>query len=260
MSPKAYFVRVDEDRFLPTEYVSGAWSTAEQHFSPLGGLLTHVIEARAVRSHGGRLQVSRIGFDILGRLPMAECRVEVETLRPGRTIELVEARVYAEERMVVRARAWLLAAGETRAVAGGAAEPLPDPEGLKGEPLSSVWPGGYIASLDVRPVGELQSGQGTAWLSTDVELVEGERVGPVAAYVALVDTANGIAVRRDPREWMFPNVDLTVHLHRQPEGPWVGLDTSVVFGPSGLGLTSSVLHDRLGAVGTAQQSLTVRPL
>ncbi len=59
---------------------------------------------------------------------------------------------------------------------------------------------------------------------------------------------------------MFPNVDLTVHLHRQPAGPWVGLDTSVVFGPDGCGLTTTVLHDRTGAVGRAEQLLTVRPL
>jgi hypothetical protein len=59
---------------------------------------------------------------------------------------------------------------------------------------------------------------------------------------------------------MFPNVDLTVHLYRRPEGPWVGLDTSVAFGPTGLGLTASVLHDRLGELGRAEQSLTVRPL
>ena len=253
----AYFVRVGSDRYVPTEHVSGAWSTSEQHFSPLGGLLTHAIETHTA---GRGLQFSRIGFDILGRLPMAECRVEVETLRPGRTIELVEARVHVEDRMVVRARAWLLAPGDTRAVAGGEVDPLPAPEGLKEQPLSSVWPGGYIASLDVRPVGELQGGQGTAWLRTGLDLAQGEQAGPMASYVTLVDTANGIAVRQAPTEWMFPNVDLTVHLHRRPEGPWVGLDTRVVFGPTGLGLTSTVLHDRLGEVGTAQQSLTVRPL
>src|SRR5690606_40119049 len=71
---------------------------------------------------------------------------------------------------------------------------------------------------------------------------------------------NGIAVREAPTEWMFPNVDLTVHLHRQPRGRWVGLDTEVVFGPTGQGLTSTVLHDRDGEVGRAQQILTVRPL
>ena len=58
---------------------------------------------------------------------------------------------------------------------------------------------------------------------------------------------------------MFPNVDLTIHLHRQPAGRWVGLDTTVVFGPTGQGITSTVLHDLAGPVGHAQQMLTVRP-
>jgi hypothetical protein len=31
------------------------------------------------------------------------------------------------------------------------------------------------------------------------------------------------------------------------------------FGPSGLGLTSSVIHDVGGAVGVSSQTLTVRP-
>nr|WP_017580104.1 hypothetical protein [Nocardiopsis valliformis] len=34
----------------------------------------------------------------------------------------------------------------------------------------------------------------------------------------------------------------------------MGLDTSVVFGPSGLGLTSTVLHDRPGAIGWARSA------
>ncbi len=74
-----------------------------------------------------------------------------------------------------------------------------------------------------------------------------------------MDTANGIAVQQDPAEWMFPNVDLTVHLFRQPRGPWTGLDTTASFGPTGQGLTSSVLHDVDGPVGQAEQILTVRP-
>ncbi len=75
-----------------------------------------------------------------------------------------------------------------------------------------------------------------------------------------VDTANGIAVRRSPREWMSPDVDLTTHLHQQPAGRWVGLDSTVVFGPDGAGLTTTVLHDLTGPVGRAGRLLTVRPL
>ncbi len=98
------------------------------------------------------------------------------------------------------------------------------------------------------------------WIRTDVTLVEGVDVSPTAAYLGLVDTANGIAVREDPRRWMFPNLDLVVHLFREPAGGWVGFDTTVVFGAEGLGVTSSALHDVHGPVGRAEQVLTIRPL
>jgi hypothetical protein len=43
----------------------------------------------------------------------------VETARPGRTIELVEATVLMADRPAVWARGWRLAALDTSAVAGG---------------------------------------------------------------------------------------------------------------------------------------------
>jgi len=173
---------------------------------------------------------------------------------------LLEAVVRVADRPVVRARAWLLAAGDTAAVAGGGPERLTPPGELASWPMASLWPGGYIASLDVRPLAPPRPGRTTAWISTSLDLVADEPSSPLASYIALVDTANGIAVREQPAEWMFPNVDLTIHLHRQPEGRWTGLDTTVVFGPTGQGLTSTVLHDVDGPVGRAEQILTVRPL
>ncbi|MGW2419618.1 thioesterase family protein [Streptomyces sp. NPDC001709] len=256
----SYYERIDRHRYKPTPHASGAWDPAEQHFSPLAGLVVHAIDQfRAERPPSGLL-LSRISFDILGRLALDECEIQVESVRPGRTIELLEAVVRIADRPVVRARAWLLTEVDTRAVAGGAEARLTPPTELASRPLISVWPGGHCASVDVRPVEPPAPGRCTAWISTHLDLVAGEPSSPLASYVALVDTANGIAVRRPPTEWMYPNVDLTIHLHRQPVGRWVGLDTTVVFGPTGQGLTSSVLHDLDGPVGQAQQSLTVRPL
>ncbi|MER5276038.1 thioesterase family protein [Streptomyces sp. NPDC002809] len=259
MDNGSYYERIDEHRFKPTAHASGAWSTDEVHFSPLGGLITHAIDRHLADRPGDGLLLSRISFDILGRLALDECEIRVETLRPGRTIELVEAVALIGDRPVVRARAWCLASGDTAAVAGGAAEGLTPPEALAPWPMADLWPGGYIASLDVRPLAPPLPGRATAWISTPLDLVAGEPVSPLASYVALVDTANGIAVREQPTAWMFPNVDLTIHLHRRPRGRWTGLDTTVVFGPTGQGVTSTVLHDIDGPVGRAEQILTVRP-
>jgi hypothetical protein len=154
----------------------------------------------------------------------------------------------------------MLAVVETGAVAGGAPDRLTPPDELASWSLTSVWPGGFIASMDVRPLAPPRPGRTTAWISTPLDLLAGEAASPLASYVALVDTANGIAVRQPPATWMFPNVDLTLHLHRQSEGHWTGLDTTVVFGATGQGITSTVLHDITGPVGYAHQMLTIRPL
>lgn len=256
----SYYTRLDRHRYKPTVHASGAWDPDEQHFSPLGGLVVHALDRQlAERPGGGGLLLSRISYDILGRLALDACEIRVETVRPGRTVELLEATVRIADRTVVRARAWLLAAVDTSAVAGDPGEPLTPPERLAPRALSDLWPGGYIASLDIRPLAPPRPGRTTAWVSTPLSLLAGEPSSPLASYLALVDTANGIAVRQPPTVWMFPNVDLTVHLHRQPVGGWTGLDTTVTFGPTGQGLTSTVLHDVTGPVGHAQQILTVRP-
>lgn len=260
MNTGSYYEPVDAHRYKPTAHAGGAWSADEQHFSPLGGLIVHAIDRHLADRPDNGLLMSRISFDILGRPALDECEIRVETVRPGRTIELVEAVVLIGGRPVVRGRAWLLAALDTTAVEGGAGDRLTQPDALTPWEMGSVWPGGYIASVDVRPLAPPQPGRTTAWISTDLDLVAGQSVSPLASYVTLVDTANGIAVRQPPTAWMYPNVDLTIHLHRQPRGRWTGLDTTVTFGPTGQGITSTVLHDLDGPVGTAQQMLTVRPL
>ena len=258
VEPDSYFVRVADGRYRATQHTAGAWSTSEQHFSPLGGLMTHALD-RFVSARGSDdLVVSRLTFDILGVIAIDEFDVTVEVVRAGRTIELLEVIVTAANRSVVRSRAWRLARHDTAAYAGGAPQRLPHPDGVPSWSLSSVWPGGYVASLDVRRVGASEPGRGTVWLRTPLELVAGERVSPLARFVALIDTANGIATRVPPTQLFYPNVDTSVFIYRQPEGDWTGLDTTVVFGPDGVGLTSTVLHDVNGPVGRAEQTLTIR--
>ncbi|WP_200300977.1 thioesterase family protein [Streptomyces adelaidensis] len=260
MNPGSYYEPIDEHRYKPPSNASGAWDPGEQHFSPLGGLIVHAIDRHLTARPDNGLSLSRTSFDILGRLALDECEIRVETLRPGRTIELLEAVALVAGLPVVRARAWLLASHDTTAAVvggggGGAGVRLTPPSALASWPLTSVWPGGYIASLDVRPLAPPRPGRATAWISTSLDLVAGQTASPLASYVALVDTANGIAVRRPPTAWMFPNVDLTVHLHRRPEGRWTGLDTTVTFGPTGQGVTSTVLHDTAGRSGAPPPGL-----
>jgi hypothetical protein len=252
--PDAYFVGLGAGCYRATAHTSGAWSEAEQHISPMVGLCVHEIE----RLLPSPLLISRIAVDILGTIAVSDFSIEVSVVRPGRTIELVEAAVTRSSRTVLVARVWRLAAVDTSAVAGGG--PHEVPSDLAPWDMTSVWPGGYIASLGVRRSPDAVPGRATAWISSPLALVAGEESSTLARYAMLVDTANGTCVRQDPRRWMFPNVDLTIHLHRQPGPGPVGLETTVTFGPTGQGLTHSVLHDAAGPLGRASQVLTVRPL
>jgi hypothetical protein len=105
-----------------------------------------------------------------------------------------------------------------------------------------------------------RAGSGTVWLRTDYPLTDRADSGDLARLIGLVDTANGIAARVPPGNgsYAFPNLDLQIHMYRQPEGEWLGLDNEVSFGTDGIGLTSTVLHDLTGPFGRAEQILTLR--
>ena len=55
------------------------------------------------------------------------------------------------------------------------------------------------------------------------------------------------------------NTDLVVHMHRMPEGEWIGIRAETNYGPDGIGTTIGTLFDETGAVGAIQQSVLVRP-
>ncbi|WP_430331088.1 thioesterase family protein [Rhodococcus sp. ACT016] len=254
----AYFKRESEHVFHPTQHVSGAWNLDEQHIAPTIGLLTHVVERDRDRRRDDGLVIARLSYDILGTLPLDRVETSVTVLRPGRTIELVEATLVHDGRPAVRMRAWLMGEGDTAALAGSAFPRIPAPDEMPAWDPTTVWGGGFIATADVRRV-ESEPGRATYWVRTPHDLVEGEEISAVARAATVFDIANGMAVRARPEDVAFPNVDLTAHLFTRPRGEWVGFDTSVSFGPTGLGLTSSVIHDQHGPVGTLNQILTVRP-
>lgn len=253
----AFFERLSDTRYLPTAHVGGAWNTNEQHIAPAMGLLAHHLERdAAARGHG--FLIGRLSYDILGTIPIEAMDAHVQVLRGGRTIELVEATLSHQDRAALRVRAWLMRPNDTAAIAGtplariAAADTMPewDP--------ATVWPGGFIENVEIRR-DDHGPGRATYWARAKQPLLGGETVSPLARAATLFDLSNGMAVRADPKDIAFPNLDLTVHLFGTPQGDWLGFDTSVSFGSEGIGLTSTVLHDERGPIGSIGQVLTVRP-
>lgn len=254
-----YYESLGNGRYAPTIHAQGAWNDHEQHMAPVSGLLAHSIQNHEPRHD---LRIARISYDILGLIPHEEFQVTTRTLRPGRTIELVEAELAVDGRVAVRATAWRLLTSDTAAIAATEDERMPGPDGLDGGAAFTEWPGGYIRSFEARLAPGHRPGRGRAWLRPLHPLVDTETVSDLSRLLGVADTTNGIATRVEPGPggWAFPNVDLQIHLYREPVGEWLGLANSVSFGTDGIGLTSTVLHDESGPFGRAEQTLTLRRL
>lgn len=259
-TPNAYFIALGEDRYLPTEHAGGAWRDDELHLAPVAGLVIHHLERWREANVDPSLTYSRFTFEVLGQIGRQEIALSTEVVRPGRTIELVEATAVIGDRVTIRARGWLLQRSDTADVAANEFAAMPAPHECDDASSLLDWPGGFIRSISALQAPGRGPGRAKAWLSSEYDLVAGEPAHPLAEYSKLLDAANGIAVRQEPNEWMFPNVDLTLHFFAMPTGRKVGLDTRVAFGAEGVGVTSSVMHDENGPVGTIHQSLTLRRL
>ena len=206
------------------------------------------------------LRIGRVGLDILGLIPLQPFSISTKVLRPGKTIELIEATMVANGRACIVARAWRMQISDTRAIAGTEDRDIKRPEELADWTGMKQWAGGFIESMQFKADAERRAGKGVVWMNNDLEMVEGQTTSSFVHLLGMVDTANGIVPRAKPGEWAFPNLDLHIDLLRLPQGKWLGLDTCQQYGSDGSGLTSSVLHDELGVFGRSEQILTLRPM
>jgi Thioesterase-like superfamily len=249
----------DGARFLATAATVGPWFADAQHVGPPSALLARALERCAPRPGTA---ISRLTVEVLGPVPAGEIEISAQVERPGRAIELLAAEMRAGGRAVLRARAWRLATGDTAAVTVGAAERPPGPDGVPARsPDLPGWLPGFIDSVEWRFVRGYftEPGPGLAWIRQRVPLVEGEEPSPLQRLAVVADSANGVAAPLDVRKWLFVNTDLTLHLHRAPEGEWMAVQAATTVGPDGLGTAASLLFDQRGQVGRSAQSLVVRP-
>lgn len=255
--PEALFLP-DGDGFLATPLTRGPWHPDLQHGGPPCALLVRAIERVPAERP---LQLARLTVDLLRPVPIGRVTVAAEVVREGKTAQVVEAALHAGGKLALRATAVRI---RTTALAlpEGAPSPaatLPAPEAC----APFVFPFfeglvGYHVALEGRLArGTFGRGAMALWMRLRQPLVAGEAPSPAQRVVVAADSGNGVSLALDTARWTFVNPDLTVHLHRPPEGEWVALDATTVPWPSGVGLAESALHDARGPIGRALQSLVV---
>jgi hypothetical protein len=266
---EAFFIP-DGDRFVATELTRGPWDAGAQHAGPPAALL-----GRAVERFGGRddVRVVRLTFEILRQVPIATLDLETTLLRGGRSIEVLGASLSSAGTEVMRATgvrirtidppADVEAAEASGPGHGGRLVDLKVPAGPEhGEPLRffpTTHGAGYNTAMEWRFVegAFLEPGPATVWMRMRYPLVPGEESTPLERVLIAADSGNGVSSVLDWRRWLFINPDLTVYLHRPPEGEWVCLQARTTLEPVGLGLAESIVFDRTGPVARGLQSLFV---
>ncbi len=165
-----------------------------------------------------------------------------------------------EPRPVARASGWRLQTLDTASIVHAPAAPLRPVAEAARRDMKKDWDRNYVHSLDWRWLTTpMSDGPGESWLKPEVDLVKGESMTPLERLFAVADAANGIGTKLDIRKWTFLNTDLAVHVHRIPDGEWIGIRAETNYGPDGIGTMIGTLFDEGGAVGAIQQSVLVRP-
>ncbi|WP_020102000.1 thioesterase family protein [Mycobacterium sp. 360MFTsu5.1] len=253
----------DGDRFRATDLVRGTWSADIQHAAPASALLVRALE-NCERRDDTRL--SRVSIDLMGGVPSdGDLWVRAHVERPGRQIELVSAEMLAPgpdgaTRAVARASGWRMLQIDTTAIAKAPAVPLPPLQQARSRDMAKNWEPNYVHSVDWRWLTVPQAaGPGESWLRPTVDLVKGESMTPLQRLFAVADNANGIGSKIDIRRFTFLNTDLVVHIHRVPDGDWIGIRSDTNYGPDGIAATVGTLFDEAGSVAHIQQSVLVRP-
>lgn len=252
----AFFLPVGEE-FLATKHTIGPWSPEHQHAGPPAALL-----ARAFEHAAGDMAIVRITYELMRPVPVAQLRIDVKELRPGRNIRIYGASLWTGTTELVRATALCIRQKAMRFDPAPATPPialLPSPEESEAMEfpffMTEV---GYHKAMDLRFArGGIGEGHSAAWLRMKHPLVEGEAPTPLQRVAIAADSGNGVSAALDWNQYVFINPDLTIYVHRMPQGEWIGLDAHTLVRTSGIGIADDQLHDDQGPIGRAVQSLFI---
>jgi hypothetical protein len=254
MDTDAFFVR-DGEVFVATEMVRGPWDDRFAHGGPPSALIARAAELEGAER--GTPHVARLTVDLLRPVPIAPLHVRSSVVRAGRTALVLSLSLGTGEQELARASALCLRTAPIDVVPNASARPIPTADSAPPFELPFFRPHpGYHRAMDLRIAeGTFGEGPTVGWLRMRIPLVRGEAPSGLVRVLVAADSSNGISPVLDWRTHTFVNPDLSVMLHRAPEGEWIAMDASTTVEANGLGQAHSRLYDARGPIGHAVQSL-----
>lgn len=252
---------VDGDVVLPTALAGGPWSPDAMHGSPPAAILARYLERHDV---GSATFPVRFTVELMRPVPLRPLRVACETVRAGRKLQLLQGSLFDGD--VEVCRAMLLRFRETpvahqphagvrhiEALTRPAAS-MPLVPGLAFGSRVGFWNAMDVARIDPRGASPGPSG---LWLRLRIPLVAGETPSAFQRVAAAADFGNAIATAYGSERFACINADLTITLHRLPEGEWVGVEPSIFPETHGIGVSESILYDDAGRIGLGVQNVLI---
>ena len=254
---ESFYRRIEPGRFDSGPLTAGPWSPEAQHAGPPSALLAHEFAAHAPSPDK---RVASISIDIYAPVPLAALEVRVETEKPGKSVELLTGTVSVDGKLLMAARAWRVVRAPSDLPTIEAPSRLPLPDGEPRAAMPGTYEDGYLRAVEKRYVqgGVYQREPSSAWLRPLVPLIEDEKTSGLELAMITADSGSGVHIPLNPLEHPGINCTLHVALVRDPEGDMIGLESVTSVAPGGSGLTSTILHDESGPVGTATQTLFYR--
>jgi hypothetical protein len=255
--PPAFFLS-DGDGYAGTVLARGPWDEGSAHGGPVAALIGREVERF---DPDPELVTVRLTIELLRPVPLAHLTLRASTLRPGKRVRLlgisvVHADLEVARAVVLRVRRAAEDAPPSRPTTGPTFEP---PESAADAPSLIEGRIGITSGVELRTVAgsAVEPGPATYWFRVHRPLVDDEPITPLTRALIAADFGNGIASVVSIESHLFINPDLTVHLHRLPEGEWVSNDAVTWLEPGGAAYADASLGDRSGPLGRAVQSLYI---
>ena len=273
--PRSFFIKdpSDQTKFHPTQYARGPWDKNSLHGRVISGLIAYEAESNHLDTEeDAQLQVSRITVDLFRQAPMDILKTESIVIRSGRRIKVVEVNVKADipnRGMSVVARGNIVMLKKTTNPEGSIWSP---PSWTSVAPMDNQPEPVHTPCIDSEkpmPIWQTINADTTksaidkenkitydsnspkmAWIRETHQLIDGEIPSPLVRVAQVADVANPFA-NSGTHGLNYINADITLYLQRNPEGQWIGTETSYHGASNGVSVGTIALYDKFGRIGTS---------
>lgn len=264
--PAAPYLPTEDPAVVASTPLSRAgWYDDAQHGGVVSALLARAVESTPTLVP---MSVARLTVELFRPVPTVPLRTETTVIRQGKRVQVVQASAWSKDVEMARATALRMRDVDLDLPAEALPDEPPPPAPDTVPPVDrSTWGVGprdgrimfHRHAIDIREVeGSFRElGPASVWIRMTTPLVAGEAPSPLVRAVVAADFSNGVSRLLRSSDWVFMNADLTVSLHRLPEGAWIGLRSVSHLAPTGRGVAHSLLYDLTGPIGRGFQTLYI---